>query len=121
MDTQLARRPRSGGCITENIYHVQIIVVFYLRRCSMNLAPQMTSNSTNLPSSSGKKPLYECSTQFKSWRYSSEQLGQIRQTLNAAAVEAIRKTIEENEVCRHPILLAKFFHMDHLSQARRLL
>ena len=119
MDTQLARRPRSGGCITENIN--QIIVVFYLRRCSMSFAPQMTSNSTNLPSSSGKKPLYECSTQFKSWRYSSEQLGQIRQTLNAAAVEAIRKTIEENEVCRHPILLAKFFHMDHLSQARRLL
>ncbi|KAG1716556.1 hypothetical protein ID866_608 [Astraeus odoratus] len=45
----------------------------------------------------GKRPLYECSTQFKSWRYSPEQLQYVRQTLNAAAVAAIRKKIEADE------------------------
>jgi len=59
-----------------------------------------TPNSSNASLSPRKKPLYESSTQFKSWRYSPEQLRQVRQTLNAAAVEAIRKTIEESEVCR---------------------
>ncbi|KIM67175.1 hypothetical protein SCLCIDRAFT_108940 [Scleroderma citrinum Foug A] len=56
-----------------------------------------THNSSNPSLSPGKKPLYESSTQFKSWRYSPEQLRQVRQTLNVAAVEAIRKTIEESE------------------------
>lgn len=59
-----------------------------------------THNSSNPLLSPGKKPLYESSTQFKSWRYSPEQLRQVRQLLNVAAVEAIRKTIEESEVCR---------------------
>jgi hypothetical protein len=46
-----------------------------------------------------KKSLYEASTQFKNWRYSPEQLVQIRTSLNAAAVAVIRKTIEADEAC----------------------
>lgn len=46
-----------------------------------------------------KKPLYEGSTQFKNWRYSPEQLAQIRASLNAAAVSVIRNTFEADEVC----------------------
>lgn len=44
-----------------------------------------------------KKPLYEGSTQYKSWRYSPEQLEQVRTSLNAAAVAVIRNTFEADE------------------------
>ncbi|KAL4064958.1 cyclin-like protein [Scleroderma yunnanense] len=56
-----------------------------------------TPNGVDPSSSPAKKPLYEASTQFRSWRYSPEQLRQVRQKLNVGAVAAIRKTIEENE------------------------
>ena len=46
-----------------------------------------------------RKSLYEASTQFQHWRHSPEQLGRIRESLNAAAVEAIRRTIESDEAC----------------------
>lgn len=49
-------------------------------------------------SSTGKKPLYEGSTQYKSWRYSPEQLEHIRTSLNVAAVAAIRNTFEVDQV-----------------------
>ena len=45
-----------------------------------------------------KKPLYEASTQFRNWRYSSEQLADIRKSLNVTAVTAIRNTFELAEV-----------------------
>lgn len=48
-------------------------------------------------SSTVKKPLYEGSTQYKSWRYSPEQLEQVRTSLNAAAVAVIRNTFEADE------------------------
>lgn len=44
-----------------------------------------------------KKPLYEGSTQYKSWRYSPEQLEQVRTSLNVAAVAVIRNTFEADE------------------------
>ncbi|KAG9314491.1 cyclin-like protein [Chiua virens] len=43
-------------------------------------------------------PLYEASTQFKSWRFSPEQLALTRAALNSAAVAAIRKTFEADEL-----------------------
>ncbi|KIK47318.1 hypothetical protein CY34DRAFT_799477 [Suillus luteus UH-Slu-Lm8-n1] len=48
-------------------------------------------------SSTVKKPLYEGSTQYKSWRYSPEQLEQVRTSLNTAAVAVIRNTFEADE------------------------
>lgn len=45
-----------------------------------------------------KKPLYEASTQFKNWRYSPENLAQIRHSLNKAAVATIRDKLEADEV-----------------------
>jgi cyclin H len=45
-----------------------------------------------------KKPLYEASTQFTNWRYSLEQLADIRKSFNDAAVAAIRNTFETAEV-----------------------
>ncbi|OJA10795.1 hypothetical protein AZE42_00308 [Rhizopogon vesiculosus] len=48
-------------------------------------------------SSIGKISLYEGSTQYKSWRYSPEQLERIRISLNVAAVAAIRNTFEADE------------------------
>ncbi|KAF9240914.1 cyclin-like protein [Melanogaster broomeanus] len=44
-----------------------------------------------------EKPLYEASTQFKSWRFSPEQLVVVRESLNSAAVAAIRNTFEADE------------------------
>lgn len=46
-----------------------------------------------------KKPLYQASTQFAHWRFSPEQLEQTRVSLNAAAVDAIRKTFEADAAC----------------------
>ncbi|KAJ7107630.1 cyclin-like protein [Mycena crocata] len=42
-------------------------------------------------------PLYEASTQFKNWRYSSQGLQKVRTSLNAAAVAVIRNTFEADE------------------------
>ena len=39
-------------------------------------------------------PLYEGSTQYRHWRFSPEQLTDIRTSLNAAAVTAIRDAFE---------------------------
>ncbi|KAH0838423.1 cyclin-like protein [Lanmaoa asiatica] len=44
-----------------------------------------------------KTPLYEASTQFKSWRFSPERLAVVRGTLNSAAVAAIRNAFEADE------------------------
>ncbi|KAJ7492818.1 cyclin-like protein [Mycena latifolia] len=44
-----------------------------------------------------KTPLYEASTQFKNWRYSTHSLGKVRASLNAAAVAVIRNTFEADE------------------------
>ncbi|THH03223.1 hypothetical protein EW145_g6428 [Phellinidium pouzarii] len=41
-----------------------------------------------------RKPLYEGSTQFKHWRYSVEQLREIRALLNVTAVNAIKNAFE---------------------------
>ncbi|KAG1783799.1 cyclin-like protein [Suillus placidus] len=49
-------------------------------------------------SSTVKRSLYEGSTQYKSWRYSPEQLEQVRTSLNAAAVAVIRDTFEADEL-----------------------
>ena len=45
-----------------------------------------------------KVPLYEVSTQYKNWRYSTEQLAHIRAGLNEAAVAVIRKNFETDQV-----------------------
>jgi hypothetical protein len=49
-----------------------------------------------------KTPLYEASTQFKNWRYSSQSLAKVRSSLNAAAVAVIRNTFEADEVVFNP-------------------
>lgn len=45
-----------------------------------------------------RTPLYEGSTQFKNWRFSKEQLLQIRTSLNLSAVAAIRNAFEADTV-----------------------
>ncbi|KAK2461806.1 hypothetical protein APHAL10511_006269 [Amanita phalloides] len=42
-------------------------------------------------------PLYEASSQFRNWRYSLDQLADIRKSLNDSAVAAIRSTFEAAE------------------------
>ncbi|KAG6911852.1 hypothetical protein DXG01_000099 [Tephrocybe rancida] len=44
-----------------------------------------------------RKPLYESSTQFKNWRFSPEHLSNLRSSLNAAAVDVIRNTLESEK------------------------
>ncbi|KAF5377673.1 hypothetical protein D9615_005275 [Tricholomella constricta] len=44
-----------------------------------------------------KRPIYESSTQFRNWRFSPEQLSQLRSTLNASAVAVIRNTLENEK------------------------
>lgn len=44
------------------------------------------------------RPSYEASTQCISWRFSPQRLHTLRDTLNAAAVAAIRSTFEADEV-----------------------
>lgn len=55
---------------------------------------QLTSSETT--QNSHKRPLYEGTTQFKNWRYSVEQLREIRSSLNAAAVAVIKNALEVN-------------------------
>ncbi|KAG6842540.1 hypothetical protein C0991_000066 [Blastosporella zonata] len=52
------------------------------------------SNDEPSISSTHKRPLYESSTQFRNWRFSPEQLSDLRTSLNAAAVNVIRNTLE---------------------------
>ena len=58
----------------------------------------MSSATASSPTTPGKKPLYEASSQFRNWRYSPEQLSGIRTSLNHAAIAAIRNTFEAQEV-----------------------
>ncbi|KAG6901912.1 hypothetical protein C0995_006750 [Termitomyces sp. Mi166 len=44
-----------------------------------------------------KRPLYESSTQYRNWRFSPEHLVHLRFSLNAAAVNAIRHTLESQK------------------------
>lgn len=61
----------------------------------------VVDTQVNSNSSAGKKPLYEGSTQYKSWRYSPDQLEHVRTSLNVAAVAAIRCTFEADQVRTH--------------------
>ena len=54
------------------------------------------SESATIAEPSQKKPLYEGSTQFRNWRFSKEQLAEKRSVLSAAAVETVRKVIEND-------------------------
>ncbi|KAJ8494883.1 hypothetical protein ONZ51_g2003 [Trametes cubensis] len=56
---------------------------------SVQDAQQASSSSSSTPQS-----LYEGSTQFRHWRFSPEQLAQMRSTLNQGAVSAIRDAFE---------------------------
>lgn len=55
---------------------------------------QLTSSETT--QNSQERPLYEGTTQFRNWRYSLEQLREIRSSLNAAAVAVIKNALEVN-------------------------
>ncbi|KAF9044863.1 cyclin-like protein [Hymenopellis radicata] len=46
---------------------------------------------------SGKTPIYEGSTQFRNWRYSTERLMEVRASMNEAAVAVIKRTLEAYE------------------------
>ncbi|KAG6846005.1 hypothetical protein H0H87_011053 [Tephrocybe sp. NHM501043] len=53
--------------------------------------------SNDEPTISLKRPLYESSTQFRNWRFSPEHLFSLRTSLNAAAVDVIRNTLESEK------------------------
>ena len=61
-----------------------------------------TSPDVNSVNSIAKIPLFQCSTQYRNWRFSVEQLKSTRASLNQAAVAAIRNTFESDSVCRWP-------------------
>ncbi|KAF5355950.1 hypothetical protein D9756_003896 [Leucocoprinus leucothites] len=56
-----------------------------------------SSENTESKDPQQRQPLYEASTQFRNWRFSSEGLAQIREKLNEAAVAAIRNTFEVDQ------------------------
>lgn len=62
------------------------------------MSPVATNANVNDTSPVSKVPLYEGSTQYKNWRYSTEQLSHIRAGLNEAAVAVIRETFESDQV-----------------------
>ena len=62
------------------------------------MSPVATNANANDTSQVSKVPLYEGSTQYKNWRYSTEQLSHIRAGLNEAAVAVIRGTFEADQV-----------------------
>lgn len=59
-----------------------------------------TTPPSNATASSSKTSLYEGSTQYRHWRFSSEQLAQTRAALNGAAVSVIRNTFEADSARR---------------------
>jgi cyclin H len=67
-----------------------------------------TNANANDISPISKVPLYEGSTQYRNWRYSTEQLTHIRAGLNEAAVAVIRKTFETDQVYS----LLRLLHLD---------
>ncbi|KAG5644755.1 hypothetical protein DXG03_007884 [Asterophora parasitica] len=62
-------------------------------------SPSTTTTANRLPAAdpTPKRPLYEASTQFRNWRFSPEQLSNLRLTLNEAAVAVIRNTLENEK------------------------
>ena len=50
------------------------------------------------PTKGEKQPLYLASTQFRNWRFSFAGLAEVRGSMNEAAVAAIRRKIEADEV-----------------------
>lgn len=64
----------------------------------MNFKPEDSSEDTDSKETGQRQPLYEASTQFRNWRFSSEGLTQIRDKLNSAAVAVIRHTFEVDQV-----------------------
>jgi len=53
--------------------------------------------ATQPVASTSKVPLFEASTQFRNWRFSFDGLAELRASMNAVAVDAIRSKIEANE------------------------
>ena len=51
------------------------------------------------PSTPTRRPIYEASSQFRSWRFSANQLQHTRTVLNADAVAAIKSAFETDLVC----------------------
>ncbi|BGO92177.1 hypothetical protein NBRC10512_000908 [Rhodotorula toruloides] len=66
------------------------------------MAVQIGTNAQNAAASPAV-PLYHLSSQFRHWRYSKEQLEQIRKELNEQAVERVRKLWEEERASRTAI------------------
>ncbi|KZT30374.1 cyclin-like protein [Neolentinus lepideus HHB14362 ss-1] len=56
--------------------------------------PTDVSSETPEPPRKRQRTLYEASTQYRNWRFSTAQLSRIRASLNEAAVAAIRNTFE---------------------------
>jgi cyclin H len=75
------------------------------------MSPVANANA-NDTSPVSKVPLYEGSTQYRNWRYSTEQLSHIRNGLNEAAVAVIRETFETDQV-RSSLLLIYLPHLVH--------
>ncbi|BGP25370.1 cyclin H [Rhodotorula toruloides] len=63
------------------------------------MAAQIGTNAQNTAASPAV-PLYHLSSQFRHWRYSTEQLEQIRKELNEQAIERVRKSWEEERASR---------------------
>ncbi|KAI5122558.1 hypothetical protein M0805_004777 [Coniferiporia weirii] len=55
---------------------------------------QLVAPAPDIPEPIARRPLYEGSTQFRHWRYSQQQLHDIRASLNTAAVNAIKNAFE---------------------------
>ncbi|CAE6418887.1 unnamed protein product [Rhizoctonia solani] len=63
----------------------------------MAVADTPTNTESSAPPPPPKQSLYESSTQFKHWRFSPEQLAKSRRELNHAAVESLKKLLEQEE------------------------
>ncbi|KAF8641120.1 hypothetical protein AX17_000762 [Amanita inopinata Kibby_2008] len=84
-----------------DIARIQFLGLRALRAQGPTLTSDMATPSTpdgrSYDSTAVRRPIYETSTQFKNWRYSVEQLAEIRHFLNITAVTAIRKTFDADE------------------------
>jgi hypothetical protein len=65
---------------------------------SISLMSIISPQPLSIPSSSSLRPLYEESSQFRHWRFSSQKLAKMRDDLNERSVKIVRENVEAEKV-----------------------
>ena len=110
----------TAECLSQHLWPKLRETLAYIRILSLLITSFMTVPLTS-PDNSQKpvrRPIYEGSTQFKNWRFSTDQLRATRQHLSTTAIAVIRNALEVN-LARFvlPMLFRLWLKQIHISLA----